>query len=51
MVQENPMITIVHNITMDNRFKDGKVIRRPYWIREGAGRVRYWTSGERFGSI
>ena len=43
------MIIIVHNITMDNRFvKDDKIIRRPYWIREGAGRVRYWMSGERF---
>jgi hypothetical protein len=44
------MITIVHRINPDNVFLeyDKKIIHRPFWIREGAGRVRYWNFAERF---
>jgi hypothetical protein len=45
------MITIVHRINPDNVFLgyDKKIIHRPFWISEGAGRVRYWNKMERFG--
>ena len=45
------MITIVHKINPDNVFLgyDMKIIHRPFWISEGAGRVRYWNKWERFG--
>ena len=44
------MITIVHNIRTDNIIilKSG-ITMRAFWIRNGAGSVRYWTNGERFG--
>lgn len=44
------MIIIIHNIREDNivSLKSG-IIVRAFWIRNGAGSVRYWTNGERFG--
>lgn len=45
------MITIIHRVNPDNVFLgyDMKIIHRPFWIREGASRVRYWNKWERFG--
>lgn len=46
------MITIIHRVNPDNVFLGYnlfKIIERPFWIREGASRVRYWNKMERFG--
>jgi len=49
------MIIIVHKITKENRILSNtlnrysiQTITRPWWVREGASRVRYWTYRERF---
>ena len=45
------MIVIVHKIHPGNIFLgcNYKIIQRPFWVSEGAGRVRYWNKWERFG--
>jgi len=47
------MIIIVHKITMENPFISKvhnkiPIILRPWWVREGAGKVRYWNLSERY---
>jgi len=46
------MIIIVHNITKDRDYLSNAhltpMILRPWWVREGASRIRYWTYRERF---
>lgn len=48
------MIIIVHKIASGNAFifnrgDKGSIVLRAFWIRNGAGSVRDWTNGERFG--
>jgi hypothetical protein len=49
------MIIIIHKITKDNPYASSRLvyisiptITRPWWVSEGAGKVRYWSYRERF---
>lgn len=53
------MIIIIHKVTKENPYASHNAFvyisnisiptfTRPWWVSEGAGKVRYWTHRERF---